>query len=93
MGYHVLDLSGDVQVWFGLSNYTLFGTYLEGRLRSHPLLLQLGDDGLPFSGSGAEARMLDLDISFQELAEVEGAQMYKAADWRCVLSVASLLRL
>ena len=53
---------------------------------AHPLLLQMGDDGLLLSGSGVEARMLDLDKSFQELAEVEGAKMYKAADWRCALA-------
>ena len=71
-----------LQIWFGISNYTRFGTYLEGRMRSHPLVLDMGNGTLPSTEASTAVRMLDLDASYQQLANAEGAQVYKAADWR-----------
>lgn len=73
-----------LQIWFGISNYTRFGTYLERRMRSHPLVLDMGNGTLPSTEASPAVRMLDLDASYQQLANAEGAQVYKAADWRYV---------
>ncbi len=70
------------QVWFGISNYTQDGTYLEGRMRSHPLLARMGNDRLPAQTHQEPVTMLDLDESYSLKAQAEGSDVYKAADWR-----------
>ncbi|BDA41016.1 hypothetical protein COCOBI_01-6710 [Coccomyxa sp. Obi] len=70
------------EVWFGLSKFAKMGTNLEERMRSHPLLVKMGNGTLPSTGAPAEVRMFDLDEGYRHLAKIEGAQVYKAADWR-----------
>lgn len=55
-------------------------------MRSHPLLVTLGNATIPSTAAPRDARILEMDSSYQELAEAEGSQIYKAADWRCVCS-------
>lgn len=53
-------------------------------MRSTPVLAPLGSRTLPSTAPPRGARLLQLDARFQELAFVEGAQVFKASDWRCV---------
>lgn len=70
------------QIWFGKSNFSLHGTDLEERMRSHPLLVEMGTGVHPSPGAPAKARMLSLGGGYQRLAEAEGGKLAKAADWR-----------
>ena len=74
------DLSS--QTWFGISNYTRDGSYLEGRMRSHPLLARMGSDTLPAPQHEGPVTMLNLDEGYSMKAQAEGSDLYKAADWR-----------
>ena len=71
-----------VQIWFVISNYTRDGTYLEGRMRSHPLLARMGNDTIPASQHRGPVTMLDLDESYMRKAQSEGSDLYKVSDWR-----------
>jgi hypothetical protein len=75
-------------VWFGISEYARTGNYLEGRMRSHPLLVKLGNDNIPSMRKIGTVSMLELDDGFKHVKEEFGADLYKAADWR-YLPVAS----
>lgn len=70
-------------MWFGLSNYSRHGTYLEGRMRSHPLLAKLGNEAVPSTAIQGTVSMLGLDGAYEQKAKSEGSDLYKAADWRC----------
>ena len=71
-----------IQIWFGISNYTRDGTYLEGRMRSHPLLARLGNDTIPASEHQGPVTMLDLDEGYVRKSRSEGSDLYKVSDWR-----------
>lgn len=73
-----------VQTWFGISEYARTGNYLEGRMRSHPLLVRLGDGASPSMRSFNDVKMYELDDGFARVQEEFGADLYKAADWRWV---------
>jgi hypothetical protein len=72
----------DVQVWFGISEYARTGNYLEGRMRSHPLLIKLGSGATPSMRKLGDVQMLELDDGFSRVQKEFGADLYKAADWR-----------
>ncbi len=73
------------QSWFGVSEYARSGKYLMGRMRSHPLLLKLGKGEAPEmrQSNYEDPAMLELDDGFREVQHQYGAELYKAADWRC----------
>lgn len=71
-----------MQIWFGISNYTRDGTYLEGRMRSHPLLARMGKGAVPGLQAQGAVSMLGLDEGYMQKARSEGSDIYKAADWR-----------
>ncbi len=73
------------QSWFGVSEYARSGTYLMGRMRSHPLLLKLGKGEAPEmrQSNYEDPLMLELDDGFRDVQRHFGAELYKAADWRC----------
>ena len=73
------------QSWFGVSEYARSGKYLMGRMRSHPLLLKLGKGEAPEMRQSTyeDPAMLELDDGFREVQHQYGAELYKAADWRC----------
>lgn len=73
-----------IQVWFGISEYAKTGKYLAGRMRSHPLVVKLGDGDAPAMRDLADVRMLELDDGFAKVQQEFGADLYKAADWRWV---------
>lgn len=73
------------QVWFGISEYARTGNYLEGRMRSHPLLIRLGTDSVPSVRHLENVQMLELDDGFAQVQHHYGADLYKAADWRYAL--------
>ncbi|KAK9830983.1 hypothetical protein WJX81_005385 [Elliptochloris bilobata] len=77
--FHTYDES-----WFGVSEYARTGTYLMGRMRSHPLLLKLGKGEAPElrQSNYEDPLMLELDSGFREVQLQDGAELYKAADWR-----------
>ena len=52
---------GGSQVWYGLSKFARGGTDLEERMRSHPLVLNMGNGTVPTPGAFAEVRMFDMD--------------------------------
>lgn len=70
------------QVWFGISEYARTGNYLEGRMRSHPLLIKLGTGATPAVRKLDDVQMLELDDGFGRVQKEFGANLYKAADWR-----------
>ncbi len=70
------------QIWFGISEYARTGTYLEGRMRSHPLLVRLGTGATPSMRSFDDVKMYELDEGFARVQHQFGADLYKAADWR-----------
>ena len=65
-----------------MSHYTRDGTYLEGRMRSHPLLFRMGTDEAPAPQPQGPVTMLEFDQSYSLKAQAEGSEVYKAADWR-----------
>lgn len=71
-----------MQEWFGISEYARTGNYLEGRMRSHPLLVRLGNGATPSMRSFKDVQMYELDEGFARVQEEFGADLYKAADWR-----------
>jgi hypothetical protein len=71
------------QIWFGISEYAKTGKYLEGRMRSHPLVVKLGDGETPRMGDLENVQMYVLDEGFAKVQQDFGADLYKAADWRC----------
>ena len=72
-----------LQIWFGISEYAKTGKYLEGRMRSHPLVVKLGDGEAPGMRDLGNVKMYELDEGFAEVQHEFGADLYKAADWRC----------
>ena len=56
-----------------------------GRMRSHPLLLKLGKGEAPEmrQSNYEDPVMLELDSGFRDVQHQFGAELYKAADWRC----------
>ena len=71
-----------LQIWYGISDYTKDGTYLEGRMRSHPLLARMGKGAVPASQAQGDVSMLDLAEGYMRKARSEGSDIYKASDWR-----------
>lgn len=67
-----------------MSKYARMGTDLEERMRSHPLLVKMGNGTHPSPGAPSEVRMFDMDEGYQHLAKFD-ALVYKAADWRYVI--------
>ena len=72
-----------LQIWFGISEYAKTGKYLEGRMRSHPLVVKLGDGEAPGMRDLEDVKMYELDEGFAKVQHEFGADLYKAADWRC----------
>ena len=77
----------NVQIWFGISEYAKTGRYLEGRMRSHPLVVRLGDRDAPAVRNLEDVRMFELDEGFAKVQHEFGADLYKAADWRWASSI------
>lgn len=51
-------------------------------MRSHPLVVRLGDGDAPGVRNLEDVRMLELDGGFAQVQQDFGADLYKAADWR-----------
>ena len=71
-----------MQIWFGISEYAKTGKYLEGRMRSHPLVVRLGSGDAPQMRDLWDVRMYELDDGFANVQHEFGADLFKAADWR-----------
>ena len=71
-----------MQIWFGISEYAKTGKYLEGRMRSHPLVVRLGTGDAPQMRDLWDVSMYELDNGFAKVQHDFGADLYKAADWR-----------
>ena len=72
-----------MQIWFGISEYAKTGKYLEGRMRSHPLVVRLGAGDAPQMRDLWDVSMYELDDGFAKVQHEFGADLFKAADWRC----------
>ncbi len=74
-----------MQCWYGISEYARTGKYLLGRMRSHPLLVRLGNGTMPdFALAEEESNvvMMKLDLGFKDEMVRHRADVFKAADWR-----------
>ena len=71
-----------MQIWFGISEYAKTGKYLEGRMRSHPLVVRLGTGDAPQMRDLWDVSMYELDDGFAKVQHEFGADLFKAADWR-----------
>lgn len=74
-----------MQCWYGISEYARTGKYLLGRMRSHPLLVRLGNGTMPDFALAEEedhVSMMKLDQGFKKEMMRHQADVFKAADWR-----------
>eukprot|EP00884_Botryococcus_braunii_P008167 jgi/Botrbrau1/17351/Bobra.0015s0095.1 len=73
------------ECWYGISEYARTGKYLLGRMRSHPLLVRLGNGTMPDFALAEEEDnvvMMKLDQGFKDEMLRHRADVFKAADWR-----------
>ena len=54
-------------------------------MRSHPLVVKLGNGEAPGMRDLEDVKMYNLDVGFAKVQHEFGADLYKAADWRCAV--------